>query len=234
MQSFVRAAILAGVSVLAVSAAPSFAASTRPVMQSTHANTHGTTNKGTDRKLSTLWGQTSNDSGFGIVSQNFGDAFDSAAADDFTVSKNAVWSVKEVDVVGAYSSGGGPAPSENVLFWKGQKGGPGGSKLIAEFDNVAGVDAGGNGNIAITLPGKGLKLHHGHYWISVVVNMPFDPDGQWFWENQTSKEGNRAMWENPGDGYGSGCTTWTDETQCVQTPEGDHMFTLKGNVKIKI
>lgn len=231
MQSFVRASILAGVSVFAVSAMPAFAASAHPSIQSAHANTHRTTNKGTDRKLSILWGQTSNDSGIGIVSQNFGDEFDSAAADDFTVDEHAVWTIKEVDVVGSYSSGGGPAISENVTFWKGKKNGPGGSKVIAELDGVVGADD--NGNLAITWPGRGLKLKRGHYWISVVVNMPFDPNGQWFWENQTSQEGDPAMWENPGDGYGTGCTTWTDETECVATPEGDHMFTLKGIVKLK-
>ncbi|MEI9929371.1 MAG: hypothetical protein WDM89_02060 [Rhizomicrobium sp.] len=160
------------------------------------------------------------------MSQNFGGDFgdnDAAAADDFFIPKKAVWVVKEIDVVGAYFNGPGPALSESVTVWRGKGNSPGSSHVVAIFNNIVGADDGGS--FAIPL-GKGVRLRSGHYWLSVVINMPLDPNGEWAWENQTTQENDPAMWENPGDGY-NGCAHWTEETECVGAP-GDEMFVLKG------
>ena len=188
--------------------------------------------------MKTLYDQTGNDLGTGVVSQNFEasfDAYDSQGADDFTVPAGPNWIVKEVDVVGVYFNGSGPAVSENVFFFKDHKGKPG--KLVATY-TVVGVDTAGS--FAITLPGRGQKLMPGHYWVSVQANMDFSNGGEWGWEKQTTVEGEPAMWQNPGDGFGTGCTTWGIENDCVgvlptgqptSTSYGDKEFALKGKTK---
>jgi hypothetical protein len=185
-----------------------------------------------NRSLSVLYDQTSNDSGIGIVSQNFEStfaAYSSQAADDFTVPAGATWSVKEVDATGVYFNGSGPATSENVIFYKNSHGAPG--DVVAEFDGVVGSDS--FGSFAIDL-GKGAKLKGGKhgktYWVSVAANLAFTVGGEWGWENQTTSEGNPAQWQNPGGGFGV-CPTWGQENVCIPDGQGDHMFTLRGKSK---
>lgn len=78
-----------------------------------------------------------------------------------------------------------------------------------------------------------MKLKPGHYWLSVVANASAG-DGEWFWENQTlgTTEGDPAVWQNPGNGWNTGCTSWTVESQCTSTPLGDHMFVLRGDGQV--
>ena len=183
----------------------------------------------TNRALKTLYDQTSNDSGIGIVSQNFEStfaAYDAAAADDFTVGKK--WKVSEVDANGVYFNGYGPATSEDVTFYSSKKNKP--SKVVAQFLNVSGTDD-GFGSFVITLPKKGVKLTKGTYWVSVVANCSFTGGcGEWGWENQTTSEGTAAQWQNPGGGFGV-CPKWDDENVCIPDGQGDHMFALKGKGK---
>ena len=186
-----------------------------------------------NRSLSVLYDQTSNDSGIGIVSQNFEssfDIYDAQAADDFTVPAGTIGTVKEVDATGVYFNGSGPANSENVTFYKNSHGAPG--DVVAEFDGVVGADS--FGSFAIDL-GKGHKFKGGKhgktYWVSVQANLDFSAGGEWGWENQTTSEGNAAMWVNAGDGFATGCTTYSQENVCIPDGQGDHMFTLRGKSK---
>lgn len=184
-----------------------------------------------DRKLSLLWDQTGDDSGFGTVSQDPGiSALAAEAADDFTVSDNVVWRVKEVDVIGMTFNGSGPQ-TVDVVFYKDKNHKPGKVKASGTF-TAKGNDS---GSFVVDL-GTGVKLKPGHYWLSVVAKMDIG-QGEWHWQNQTTgtTEGDPAMWQNPGGGFGNqNCTTWTVESQCGQGTLGDHMFALKGSVKVKI
>lgn len=182
----------------------------------------------TDRSLTVLYDQNSNDSGLGVVSQNFEssfDTFDNQDADDFTVPDGTTWKVSEVDVTGLYFDGHGPADSENVFFYHSKNGFP--KKLVAELDNLAGKDD-GLGSFVIKLP-KAVKLKSGTYEISVQANMNFNAGGEWGWENTSTQTGTPAKFQNPGDGLGTGCIKWKIESSCIMEGEGpDHMFTLKG------
>jgi hypothetical protein len=180
----------------------------------------------------TLYSQNGTDSGIGIVSQNFEssfDIYDARAADDFTVPKGKTWSVAEVDVTGVYFNGAGPARDENVTFYKTTNGLPG--AVVADHTGLAGAD---NGTGSFNIKGAKAKLKGGTkkkgttYWVSVQANMDFSTGGEWGWENQTTVVGNPAAWENPGGGFGVGCTTYTTETTCIPDGQGDHMFTIKG------
>ncbi|MBK7122529.1 MAG: hypothetical protein IPH68_06740 [Chitinophagaceae bacterium] len=101
-------------------------------------------------------------------------AFSSQAADDFTVPGGATWTVTRLDVVGT-NTGSGVPTSVNVFFYANS-----GSNLpgaaIASYTNLASFVRTG-GNYAVTLPGAGINLSAGTYWVSFQVNMSFG--NQW-------------------------------------------------------
>jgi hypothetical protein len=177
----------------------------------------------------TLYDQTGNDSGIGIVSQNFEtsfDAYDCEAADDFVVPDGAKWRVTEVDITGITFNGSGVAASENLLIYKNRKGKPG--EIVAEHDDVVGTEI--NGSFFIDL-GRGVKLKPGRYWLSFQANESFNNQGEWGWEASEAVEGIPSLWRNPGDGFATGCTDWTTETECIPDGQGDQMFALKGRAR---
>lgn len=174
-----------------------------------------------------LWDQTSDDSGVGIVSQNFEssfDIYDAQGADDFVVPEGSSWKVTGVNTVGLYFNGSGPARDEHVTIYKDKHGKPG--KVVADYDGVAGDD--NFGSYTMSIPKT--KLKSGTYWVSVVANMDFGQGGESAWETSLTQTGNPAQWQNPGDGFGSGCTTWGDMQSCIgDLGEGpDFMFQIVG------
>jgi hypothetical protein len=189
--------------------------------------------KTANRALTVLYDQNSDAQGYSDISQNFEssfDQYDSQGADDFTVPKGSIWVINEVDVAGLYFNGPGLAVSENVFIYKGSNKHP--NKLVAEMDNVVGDDD-GVGNFVINLGKKGIRLKKGgEYWVSVQVNMDFSAGGEWGWATRNTQVGTAAQWQNPGDGFATGCTTWSNEQACLGDTAGpDHMFTLRGKSK---
>jgi hypothetical protein len=189
----------------------------------------------------TLYSQNS-PNGQGIDSQNFtsgsfSPTYNSAAADDFVVPGGHKWTVKAVDASGVYFGGYGPASSEVVTFYKSKKGKPGAiaAKGTASY-TVNCTDTGGNfSNCNIPGPkGKGLKLSGGtggkSYWVSVVANCSFlGGCGEWGFDQSVSDHNNPGQWENPQNGFGTGCTTWTNTSTCIGTTTNDYAFDLQGS-----
>jgi len=181
-----------------------------------------------------LWSQDDDDSFTGLTSQNFEssfDAYDCQAADDFVVPRGEVWAVRKVRARGFYGGVGGPADSENVVFYRSAGGVP--AEEVASFMAVVGVEEGGEGSgmFLVALP-ETLKLKAGRYWLSVQVNMDYNTNGAWSWEWRTSQNGKPAVWKNPGDGFDTGCTNYRPEAECVDFRGGpDHMFELLGSRK---
>jgi hypothetical protein len=174
----------------------------------------------------TLYDQTARDSGISIVSQNFEstfDAYDCQAADDFVVPDGAKWRVTEIDILGTTFNGSGKADSENLLIYKNKRSKPG--KVVAEYDGIVGAEV--NGSFFIGL-GRGVRLKPGHYWLSFQANESFNLQGEWGWEASEDVVGLPSLWRNPGDGFETGCTDWTTETECIPDGQGDQMFALKG------
>ena len=60
--------------------------------------------------------------------------------------------------------------------------------------------------------------------------MDFGAGGQWGWTERTVQSGTASMWQNPSDGFGSGCTTWTDRLTCLVGGEPDLIFSLSGTI----
>ena len=180
--------------------------------------------------LDVLYSQLDNDSGVGIVSQNFTDAgfdiYDSGGADDFVVPSGETWTVQGVDVIGVYFNGPGPADSETVRFYQDAGGHPG--ALITEIDGLTAPETGGS--FVIDLGGAGPVLTEGTYWVGMRVTMPFTPAGEWGWETRTVQSNTAAVWRNGPDGFATGCTKFHEMQQCIgPSGEGpDFMFAIEG------
>jgi hypothetical protein len=179
-----------------------------------------------------LWSQNDDDSGLAVVSQNFEstfDAYDCQAADDFVVPAGETWIVRKVRVTATYFDAIGPADSENVTFYRSEGGAPG--RVVRSYPRIVGVDESKglpSGSFRMTLP-EPLKLKPGRYWLSVQVNMDFNSNGEWGWESRNTQVGRQARWVNPGDGFGTGCTTYQPEHDCIPDQAAvDHMFELLG------
>lgn len=180
----------------------------------------------------TLYDQNSNYADEGISSQNFTSGnystYDDQAADDFVVPKGQTWDITEVDVSGATSTGGTPT-SEDVIFYTDENNMPGKPVRKGTFDGVNGTFS--SGNIAIKLPKEGRKLKPGTYWVSVIVNMNFEEDGQWYWNVNSVQHGNQAMWRYPGQW--EPCPTWGTIEECLNAAGPDLMFALRGTSQRK-
>ncbi|MBK7121850.1 MAG: T9SS type A sorting domain-containing protein [Chitinophagaceae bacterium] len=164
---------------------------------------------GTSTPVSTLYTQGTGTPPNGSPSQVFepaNAAFSSQGADDFTVPAGATWTVTQVTTSGINTASGVPT-SVNVFFYANS-----GSNLpgaaIASFTNLASFVRTG-ANYVVTLPGAGINLPGGTYWMSFQVNMSFATSGQWFWGNfGTTNVGNQYAWQNPGGGFATPCTSW--------------------------
>lgn len=149
-----------------------------------------------------------NDTGVGILSQNFGDepTYDSSSAADFTVKKSCT--IAKVSVVGQYFNGSGPAQSETVVFYMAKKGEPG---KIVNSQTIKGKDNAGSFDIKLK---KAVKLKKGTYFVSVQANMDFSAGGEWGWNLSSDQAGAIDQFQNQGGAFGV-CPTWDDVTTCV-------------------
>jgi len=179
-----------------------------------------------------LWDQTDNVGTNGFPSQNFEasfNAFDNQGADNFTVPAATTWSIDTVRVLGSYSAGGGPVPNVDVLIYSDTAGLPG-AQVYSALAVVPSADAAGDLTIPLAAP---AVLGAGQYWISVIANMNFSPTGQWFWSTRTVANAPPYAWRNPGNGFGTGCITWSSGAATCGVGGGvepDALFRLDGTI----
>jgi len=168
----------------------------------------------------------------GICAQNFEpalDQFDVEAADDFVVgAPDRRWRVDTIEVGGFYRGvGDRPTESVNVRIYQDGGGLPGGL-IREELDLVpqVGLDT---GSFMVDLPSP-FALDPGHYWLSIQANLDFFPDNrQWCWQKRDASSYGQAALRNPGDGFGTGCTTWGHTIDaCGAQPGPDFLFRLFG------
>ena len=191
-----------------------------------------------DEGIHTLYAQDAGSNGIGIISQYFGSktSFDSEGADDFQIPGDTLWILREVDVKGAYFDGAGPVDYFNVYFYRNTKGKnlPGQIKISCMWLKYA-VN---NGVFEIPLQGcsghdlRDKQLNPHEYWVSVQADMIFGAGGEWLWTTNNVQKFHPSAWQNPGDGFGTGCTMWTTTTKCMANGEGpDFAFAIKGVAK---
>lgn len=151
----------------------------------------------------------------GIGSQKFEPAmagFDDQAADDFVLTSGyGAMYMTGVRVMGEYSAGGGPASSFNIYFYQNGAGNLPGT-LIAAFISLPYVGTPPDFLICLPYP---FSMSPGTYWVSVQARQDSNPNGQWFWHNRTVQSNSGAAWQNPGNGYVTGCTTWNRKNACM-------------------
>ncbi len=147
------------------------------------------------------------------------DSFTSRGADDFSLSAPCV--VRSIDVLGGYGDGAGPAYSENVVVYEDSHGRPG--AVITRQTVVVGSDM--SGSFHLTLH-RAVPLGPGTYWVSVRANTSYYQGSNWGWEVTNDLTGTGALWKNPGDGFGTGCTTYQPLTACATIDAPDFMFSI--------
>jgi hypothetical protein len=183
-----------------------------------------------------FWNQYNNpatEPPLGIGSQKFEPAmaaFDDYAADDFVLNAPPpplFAYITGVRVMGEYSQGGGPASSFNVYFYTNGSGNLPGA-LAASFLNRPYTGTPPDFTINFTP----FSLPSGIYWVSIQARQDFNPKGQWFWHNRTVQSNAGAAWDNPGDGYGTGCTNWNRKNICMPDQVWpDQVFQILGFVE---
>lgn len=157
--------------------------------------------------------QNDNDNGVGVISQNFErdfDSFDSRGADDFTLTHSCT--VRKVQVNGAYFTGVGPAVSVHVTFYRDNDGTPG--PRFANQNDLDYSDPSGVGNFHIPLA-SAVTFPAGTYWVAVRANIEFRVGGEWGWNTNNTVRGSKAQWKNHGDGFGTGCASFTKVETCL-------------------
>jgi cell division septation protein DedD len=152
------------------------------------------------------------------------DFFDSQAADDFIVPPGQTWQVTEVDVLGEYDSAG-PAASFHVFFYGNGAGDLPGILVASRLENPYT----GSNDFVITLT-EPVTLPEGHYWVSVQARQDITQAGFWLWHNRTVQSNSGAAWQNPGNGFGTGCVVWIRRVTCavLQQTAPDQVFRLIG------
>lgn len=175
----------------------------------------------------TLYNQTAN-WGLGLSStQNFEaayDVYDAEGADDFVVTWADGWNIEQIGAIAGYWGGTGPAASINLALYSDGSGMPG--SAICTYMNNPYTDDGAN-NFLMDVSGSPCYLPAGTYWVSLQGNLDFAVGGQFGWGTETVQTGAEGVWQNPGDGFGNGCTSWTPRSGCGYT-ELDYSFLLNG------
>lgn len=180
----------------------------------------------------TLWDQTANISSANISSQDFTDGagfdqFDSRAADDFLVPGGLFWIIDKVRVFGAFDDATPDLVDSLSVFFFTDGGGlpgslvPGCTYLNILPENVTVP------NFVIDLPNP-CVLGSGTYWISVQANIKFITNGQWFWHENSVQTLDPFVWENPGNGFSTGCIAFTPAQANCDADQPDLSFQLTG------
>lgn len=181
-----------------------------------------------------LYDQTGNPSGNGAPAQNFEpafDAYDNMGADDFVVPGGVNWSITQVDAVVTFSTSN-LSTGIDVAFFEDSSGLPGAP--VASFTSVGTFSFDG-ATLSVTLP-SAVVLPPGTYWVAIATVMDFSPgNNQMFWSTRTAPTGLDSAWQNPGDGFGSGCTSWNYTPICgVGSGTSDFQFALVGEPVVPI
>ena len=149
---------------------------------------------------------------------------DNEAADDVAVPLDERWKVKSVEVAGSYFLGSGPASNVNVAVYKNSHGLPGAQVYRAASIVPTSLS---DPNFVAPLP-TAAKLRAGkRYWVSVQANIGA-AKGRWGWSSRAVQSGFESAWRNPGDGFGTGCTTFQPVSSCGISGGPDLMFRLRG------
>jgi hypothetical protein len=156
-----------------------------------------------------------------IVVQTSTNGNDTMGADDFSVTDANGWAVSAFNFAVAfpyYSAAAGI--TYNVAVYADNAGVPNSAApAVCSAHAVAGILDNSDTMLSVPLPQTCL-LPQGIYWLALQADIdadssqPFTPSLNWNGYTPESLPGSVAMWENPNNGYGTGCTTWSPTTGC--------------------
>lgn len=179
-----------------------------------------------------LWDQTQSPSGSGASDQDFEptfDSHDSEGADDLEVPQGEDWLVTAMTTIGTQSTGLNEVAlvpsSVSISFYPDDGGTPSATPICEHLDQTSFV---GSTSITTTLDIP-CNLPAGKYWVSHQVRQDLIPFGRHFWSGSSDQLLNGAVWRNPLDGLGTGCTDWQRLADCgVAIGSADFLFQLVG------
>jgi hypothetical protein len=164
-------------------------------------------------------------------------AFDTTVADDFTVPSGESWTIHGVHALGnlipfewscSRFCGGGITPAARVRIYEASGTLPGAAVFTST--SIRPIDGGIEADLALPVRGA-PALPPGHYWVSVQAIKDLNPLGQWSWTETAVQSGDPSVFENPGNGFGTGCTTFMPKrAQCIPGARLDQAFSLNGTV----
>ena len=181
------------------------------------------------RGATTLWDQSAGTNGIAIVSQNFEATFsiyDANGADDVPAGATA-GTINEIVANGTYFNGSGPATSFDVIIYKKIKKGK--AKVSATCSAQGYTDLSGFGYPDIKLSGcKGkTKEKPKKTRVAVIANLAFSAGGEWGWNTNNAVNGSASLWQNPGSGFATGCSSYGTTTTCIPSGEGgDYAYAI--------
>jgi len=178
-----------------------------------------------DGSMALLYDQTAGGNANGYTSQDFEaslDTYDSQIADDFVVPAPG-WTIDQVVVSGQYNTGG-PALGFNVYFYTNSGGMPGAQVYYGASQSFI---FNGTDLFTITLASPPV-LTPGTYWVSVQCRMDYNVGGQWYWNQINGTVDSVAQWQNPGGGFGTSCSSWSNIQTCISAIGTDQYFALYG------
>ncbi len=188
----------------------------------------------------------------GLFSQNVTDTeispgvnFQITAADDFVIpASDKAWRITEILAEGNYREVGdspaGPAESVSIYIMGDNAGEPDSTNLsgaaIYALENVTPSDI-DSADFLIQLPGDGLILGPGTYWLVVRTNQSSSAAGQWLWRFSNSADDLHESNYTANALIGANCLNqwgarFTDCGVSEQPTDLDHSFRLSGDVLV--
>lgn len=156
-----------------------------------------------------------------LVTQTTTSGSESLAADDFTIANPNGWTIAAFDFAVAFANYAPDlAPTYNVRVFADVAGAPNeGLAPLCAAEHAGGVYDAASGTVTVPLP-QACRLPPGTYWLAFQANLdvdasqPFAPSLYWQGYTAQPRPGYGAMWRNPTDDYGTGCTAWSVPADC--------------------
>ncbi|WP_299213128.1 T9SS type A sorting domain-containing protein [uncultured Aquimarina sp.] len=163
-----------------------------------------------------------------LPSQNFLDFGGLAqSADDFTVPEGNTWNIDRVLAFGGLR--GTPSfDNVTIVIFTDDEGLPG--EEIYNSGGITPISELNNSNLNILLP-EIVTLKSGKYWISVYVNLAFNPGtSQWFWASQDNVIGEETQFRDAANIFGLGATDWSTGSLVFERTPLDQIFQIFGDI----
>ncbi len=159
--------------------------------------------------------------GGGMAAQDFeaaNDGLDCFGADDFLIPPGEMWKIDSIIFYGTYSATASVLEAGIVVKIYENNAGAFGTLVFSDSIN-SDVDVNGDAWLTPDWSDDPPILDAGSYWIVAQARkdfiVPTGTGGQWYWTRDSNLTGEPAMWTNPNNGFGTGCSTWAPIYSCV-------------------